>query len=261
VAGFAFGAVSTGMNILQPVARDAGRGEILVTFARMTGGATDILVGAVEGEFRLAMVEWLDSGPADLAVAAIARLAEASLVRIALLVTVEAPSGRAAKGDRGRMATAALRGSVCTLELEVRRGVIERLPIKLDDVGISPLVFGVAVPAILAQGIGLAPVKSFSLLAVCSNVVVVVASDAKTTLRLPGERRVAAAALLLELGVSRDQRARHDQRLEDILRLRGPREGPGDRPKDRDGADRAQCDRLYKAPFQRPISINTNARR
>jgi hypothetical protein len=45
--------------------------------------------------------------------------------------------------------------------------------------------------------------------------------------------------------------------LEDVLRLRRPREGP----RNRDGADRAQCDRLYKAPFQRPISINTDARR
>src|SRR5262245_13835662 len=205
------------MGILQPVARDAGRGQILVAFTGMTGGTTDILVGTIEGKLRLAMIVCLDAGPADLTVAAIARLAEASLVWIAVLVTIEAPSGRAAKGDRGRVATAALHGSVCALDLEVRRSVIERLSIELDDVGTSPLVLGVAVPAIPAQGIGLAPVKSFPLLAVCCNVLVVVASEAKTSLRLPGKRFMAAAALLLELGMSGNQRAGHYQRLEDVL--------------------------------------------
>ncbi len=45
-----------------------------------------------------------------------------------------------------------------------------------------------------------------------------VATKAKTALRLPRERRVAVAAALLQLGMPFDERTGHDEPFENILR-------------------------------------------
>ena len=47
VAAIAFRTEATGMNILQPMARHAGPGEILIDLIDMTGRAIDSLVGAL----------------------------------------------------------------------------------------------------------------------------------------------------------------------------------------------------------------------
>jgi len=82
VTGLALGAVAAGVYVLQPMTGNTGHRQVLVAFAGMTGGASDILVSAVKGELGLAVVIRLDSTPAILAVATIAALAEAPLVRI-----------------------------------------------------------------------------------------------------------------------------------------------------------------------------------
>ncbi len=58
------------------------------------------------------------------------------------------------------MAAVAADGLVAALELEVGGGVIEGLAIELDDVGVSTLVVGVTILAVLVQGVGLAAVES-----------------------------------------------------------------------------------------------------
>lgn len=87
-------------------------------------------------------------------------------------MTVEAAARRATESDRGLMAAVALRSLVAALELEVRKRVIECLAVELDDVGSAPFVVGVAIPALLAEGVGLAAVEAFSLLAIGAHVLV-----------------------------------------------------------------------------------------
>lgn len=82
VAGLALGAVAAGVRVLQPMTGSTGRRQVLVALAGMTGGASDILVSAVERESGLAVIERLDATPAVLAVATIAFLPKSSLVRI-----------------------------------------------------------------------------------------------------------------------------------------------------------------------------------
>ena len=56
MARLAFRTIPIGMDVLQAMARHASTREILVDFAHMTGRAIDVLVGAFEREFGLAVV-------------------------------------------------------------------------------------------------------------------------------------------------------------------------------------------------------------
>ena len=80
---------------------------------------------------------------------------------IGRLMAVEAAPGRLAEFRFLRMTAAALRGFVPVAQLEIRKGVIESLAIELDNVGVSPLVIGMTVGAVLLGRIRLPPVKSF----------------------------------------------------------------------------------------------------
>lgn len=223
MAGLALAAITGGVRVLQTMTGNAGRCEILVAFAGVTGGTANLFVGALEGEFCLAVIECLDAAPAILAVAAIALLTEPLFVRLLRFVAVVAASGGTAEGDCCRVAAVAAYRLVAALELEVRGGVIEGLAVELDDIGVSPLVVGVTVLAVLVQGVRLAAVKASTIPAVIGRLLV--ARDAEPGLRLPGKRLMAAVALLFELGVPGNQRAGHDERLEDVLRLGTPGHG------------------------------------
>ena len=216
VARFALGAIPGGVSILQAMAGDAGGRQVLVAFAGMAGGATNVLVGAIQSEFRLAVIKRLDAAPAILAVAAIARLTEPLLVRLLRFVAVIAAAGGAAESDRSCVAAVAADRLVAALELEIGGGVIEGLAVELDNIGVSTLVVGVTILAVLVQSVGLPAVKASTVPAVIGGLLV--ARDAEAGLRLPGEWLVAAVALLFELGVPGNQRAWHHKRLEDVLR-------------------------------------------
>jgi len=100
-------------------------------------------------------------------------------------------------------------------QIEVRESVIERFPVELDDVGISPLVIRVAMLAIPFRSVGLTPVKSLSQTAVSGDLLVT--RKTETGLRLAGKRLMALSTFLLELGVPPDQGTRHHQRLQYVL--------------------------------------------
>ena len=182
VAGLAFGAVSCAVGILQPVARDAGRGEVLVKLAGVAGRAGNGLVCAHQRKRGLAVVERLDAAPSVLAVASIALLAETALVGIDRLVTVEAASRCISELHRLHMTAVATRRLVGTLEIEIREGVIECFPVELNDVRTPPLVIRVAVLAIPFRRIGLTPVETLSQPTIGGDLLV--ARKTKTRLRL-----------------------------------------------------------------------------
>jgi hypothetical protein len=216
VAALALAAVPSRVDILNLVAIDARSADPLVAFAAMARRAGDGAVRGLESEFGRVVVERLRRPPGGLAVAIVAPLAEAPLVPIVRLMTVEAAPGCVAVSCRLRMAAAALRRLVRVPELEIRKRVIERLAIELHDVGISPLVVGVTVGAVLPRCIRLTPVKSPGHLTVRRDFLV--ACEAEPGLRPSRERLVAVGAVLLEFFMPADERPRYDQLFEHVLR-------------------------------------------
>jgi hypothetical protein len=218
VAGLAFGAVSSGVNILNPVAIDAYGANPFVAFANMARGAEDGAMCTLERELGLVMIERFDTLPCRLDVAIVTCLSKAPFVRIARLMTIEAASGRAAKFYCLRVTADAQHGFVSVAQFEIRKCVIECFAIELNDVGISPLMIGVTTGAFLLHCLRLTPMKSLTRLTIRGNFFV--ACKAETRLRFSRERFVAVAAVLLEFGVSVDNRTRDDKLFEQILRTR-----------------------------------------
>jgi len=225
VAAFALGAVSSGMDVLNPVAIHACGTDVLVAFADMARGAEDGAMSTLKTELRLVVVERLEAPPRRLAMAIVAGLPKTPLVRIVCLVTIEAPSGRVAELDLPRVTVAARYRPVGVPQLEIRESMIEGLAVELDDVGLSSHMVGMTMGAFLFLRIRLPPMESPARRLVRRDVFV--ARKAKPRLRLPRKRLVTAAALLLELGVPGHQRSGHDQVLEQILRPRDRRHSAG----------------------------------
>ena len=121
--------------------------------------------------------------------------AKAPFVRILLLMTIKAATGCLAELFRWRVAAGARHHFVSVPEFEIRKRMIERLAVKLDDIGISSLVIGMTVAAFLLRGIELATVKSVVFLTIRGNLFVAI--EAEPRLRLSRERLMAVAALLL----------------------------------------------------------------
>jgi hypothetical protein len=182
VAGLAFGSISSGVNILNPVAIDARGANPLVAFANMARGAEDGAMCALERELGLVMIERFDTLPSRLDVAIVTCLSKAPFVRIARLMTIEAASGRVAEFYRLGVAAAALHGFVSVAELKIRKCVIEGFAIELNDVGVSPLMIGVTTRAFLLRCLRLTPMKSLTRLTIRGSFFV--ACNAETRLRL-----------------------------------------------------------------------------
>ena len=124
-------------------------------------------------------------------------------------MTIEAASGRVAEFYCLRVAAATLHDFVSVAQLEIRKSVIEGFAIELDDIGVSPLVIGVAMGAVLLCCIRLSPVESLTCQPISGGFFM--ACQAESRLRFSRERLVAVAAVLLEFGVSVDDRARDDK--------------------------------------------------
>ena len=74
-------------------------------------------------------------------------------------MTVKAAPGSVTEFHRLDMAAAALHGRMRVAQREFRKRVIECFAIELNDVGISALVIGVTMVAVLLHGIPLASMK------------------------------------------------------------------------------------------------------
>ena len=140
-------------------------------------------MGPFEGEPCLGVVKCLDARPSILVVAALARLAEPTFVRIDCLVTIHAPPGRAAEFSRGLVTLAAGDRGVNTVEREICEDVIKCLAIELNNVGAATFVIGVTISAFLFRGVPLAPVIAPTRQAIRSDLFMT--SKAQVALRLP----------------------------------------------------------------------------
>jgi hypothetical protein len=156
----AFRAIPPEMHILNLMAIDTLGTDALVALPNMARGAGDDPMRALQRKPGPIVVEGLDATPRDLGMTIVAGLAKSTFVRIVRLVAVEAASRRVAKLYRLQMATVALHCFVRVSQLEIRKCMIGRLAVELDDVGISPLVIGVAMAAILRPRVRLPAVKA-----------------------------------------------------------------------------------------------------
>jgi hypothetical protein len=95
---------------------------------------------------------------------------------------------------------------------KIRKGMVERLAVQLDDVGVSSLVVGMAMIAFAFRGIRLAPMKSLAGRTIGGHFLVT--CKAEPRLGSSREGLVATAALLLELGMSVNYWPRHNELLE-----------------------------------------------
>jgi hypothetical protein len=195
VAGFALGAISSGVNILDLVAIHAQHADAFVALANMASGTGDGLVSALERKPRCVVVECLDPAPRGFAVASIAFFTKPPFMRINRLVTVEALPGCLAEFHRCCMTAGARHCSVGIPKREIRKGMIERLTVQLDDVRFPSLMVSMTMVAFIFRGIRLTPMKSLAGRTIRGNVLVT--CKAKPRLRSSREGLVTAAAFLL----------------------------------------------------------------
>jgi hypothetical protein len=212
MTGFALCAISPGVDILNSVAIDARKANSLVPFANMACRALNVAMRSLKPELGLVMIERFDPLPCGLKMAVVAGFSEASFMWITRFVTIEAAPGCISKFYRLRVTAAALDRFVSIAEFEVRECVVECFAIKLNNVGGSPFVVGMAVSAVLFSRIRLPSVKLLAFLTIDGNVFVTRETQAR--LRFSREWFVAVATILLELRMSVDHRPRNDEPFE-----------------------------------------------
>ena len=128
------------------------------------------------------MIERLDARPTIVVVAALARFAKSTFVRIDRLVTTHAAAGRIAEFSRCIVTLVAGDRDVSTVEREIRETVIKCLAIELNDVRAAALVISVTRSAFLFRSVRLAPVKAPARQPIRSNLFV--ARKTQVALRL-----------------------------------------------------------------------------
>jgi hypothetical protein len=203
------------VNVLQAVALGAAGGNVGIALAGMARHAIDRPMRTLQRKLGGVVIESLQVRPRVFTVALVASLAELAFVRIARLVAVEAEPGRIAKLGVLNVTIAARRRLVSALQAEIRSCVIESLAIQQHDIGASAFVVGVADPAFLFRRVELVAVKASARQPVRCNLLMTF--EALAGLRLPRKCGVASEALLLELGVTLDERTGHHQSLQHVL--------------------------------------------
>jgi hypothetical protein len=183
VAVLAFGTITAAVNVLNLMTSHAGRRNIGISLAGMARRAIDRSMRSSQREFGGVMIECLNVQPAIVAVALLTLLAELTFVRVKRPVTIKAKTWGVPKLDGLEMTIAAGHRLVRALQAEVRQRVVERLAIKLNNIGASALVVGMAEAAFLLCGIELSAVKSSACLSVRSDLLVAV--EALAGLRSP----------------------------------------------------------------------------
>ena len=195
MAGFAFVAARTLVDIVLSMARDTCGGSAHKAAACMAGLAGDPLVLADEVEARHRMVEVANPVPRGGFVAALAAGAEAAVVPIVLAVAGDTRERSAAELVARFMATRALHRAMRAGESEVGKSMIERLTIKRDDRVGAPLVFVMASGACLRLRLRVATVEPDPTLDVARDLLVTALAPA--VLPALEEGHMAGQAILL----------------------------------------------------------------
>lgn len=103
------------------------------------------------------------------------------------------------------------------IQAEICKAVIKGLAVELHDIGITSLMFSVAMIAFLIDRVGAAPMQALLTLSVRRNLLVAIKT--KPYLRPLRKGLMTIFAILLVLCMIFRERSRHDQPVEQALRL------------------------------------------
>lgn len=184
----------------------------------MTGGAGDILVRALQGKPRLAMIEGFRITPLHDRMAVIAPFAEPAAMWIDLPVTFKTGRWSLAEFDFWSVAALAGHALVGVDKFIVGRIVVECFSIELVDVGSAAFVVSMTLFAFPLQRLRLPAMDTTVRHTIGGDVLVTV--QAKFRLRVPREWFVTFSALPFQLGVPFDHRPRHHQLFQQALGIR-----------------------------------------
>jgi hypothetical protein len=144
-------------------------------------------------------------------------LTQPAFMRLILLMAIDAERRRLAIGLGGFMAPLAALGPVRSLESEIGEAVIEGFAVERRDLRFASLMFGVAMFAFRIDDLRPAPVKTLPPLFVGRDLFMAV--HAEFALRALRKGLMAIAAILFVFCVALNERARHDEPFEQVLRL------------------------------------------
>ena len=112
------------------------------------------------------------------------------------------------------MAQAAFNRCMSALESEIGQVVIEGCGIKIDDVLVPPLVFRMAVPAIIGQLLIQSSMKSLFLLNILGYIRMIMALETAISLIVLVQGLVATLTLLLKLGMPGNHLPRTEEQIQ-----------------------------------------------
>ena len=211
VAAFALASKTTAMDIIAAMAGDTLHRGILVALVRVACRAQNLVMGAPEREVGGVVIK-LPLAPTGRAVTISALLTEFTLVYILLAVTVDALARCLAPGLAFRVTGDALGTAMGTVEDEVCLVVIEQFSIEQHNIGVTPLVIGMAD----ATG-GITYLRGTSVISRAGLYIsgdLVVAVKTEIGLSRLAETLMATGAFVFILGVPLDHLARHQQCLD-----------------------------------------------
>ena len=139
----AFIAVASRVHVIYAMAGHAFRGQIFIAFIGMAAVAGSFLVLAVQRKFGFVMIEATGLPSLD-AMTLFAGLAEASLVRVILVMTVIACRRCITMFGILLMATGTGQSQMCAFQREIGLMMIKGIRIKMHDVGIASYMLGMA---------------------------------------------------------------------------------------------------------------------
>lgn len=222
--GVAVAALRTPLRSVHIVGRVAGHalpGCVLVSVAEMAADARYFSMFVAQRECRLFMVV-RDVAPEGGLMARGAIAAQPALVRLLLLVTIEAFRGSFPVWLCGDVTTGAYDGLVCAGQRKFRALVIELIAAQLDDVARAAQVLRMAGAALRGGYAGDLSMKTVPGCDIGSDLLVAI--EAQPCLPITVGVIVTLRALLLVFLVSRAQLSRHEKRL----RIHGFTAPPGE---------------------------------
>lgn len=160
------------MDVLDLMAIHACRPDPAIAFAAVAGETGNGMVGLVEREFGCTVVEGLGVVPFSFTMTFVTRFAQAPLMRIGRLVTINATPRRTTEFCGRGVAAPARHRFVRALQDKIRERMIEGFPVELNDIAITPDMVDMAMAAVLLHRIEPPSMQSLSRRAIRGDVLV-----------------------------------------------------------------------------------------
>ena len=212
VAILAFRAIHAHVGIVLAMAADARIGRFGVLLADVTAHAGQIVVGSGQRVTASELMVVKRIGPLGFTVTVGTDFAEIPHVLIVLEMAGNTLGLGSVESRLLGVAVDAVSVEMAVAQQEARQAMIERLLDETDDIGIATFVIGMARHALAIAHFGRHCVESRVSLEIGGDLRVAV--ETKRPLRAARKANVTGGALGFVLGVTGNQRSRHDQALE-----------------------------------------------